>query len=182
MTLTATRDALDVDKKWYLQTRVERHDGEDSHWSIGEEGQVYLSVKTLRSDTPIHAIWSGGDVGNGGAFYIPDEGVEVGVAFDDGEFEGDAFVVRVFGTVPAAIAPGKLLLISPMTEIRDEDGEASALPTMADFNALKSVVNSLISLFNAHVHPDPASGFTGTPTASGSSAGDAVGTQTFRTR
>lgn len=154
----ALKELLDSERIWCIAARVAVHDGEDEHFGLSEEGHVELSVVTLRHGVEIKAFLKGGDDDGSGIWFIPSVGTEVIVNFDDGEFEGDAYVVAIVGEKPGGInlQPGKMFVIGDSVEIRSANGTAIKLPTLAD-------VQAMVNVYNLHTHPDPASGFTGTP-------------------
>lgn len=155
MTLTAMRELFKDDKIWCLAARVALHDGETVHYEVTPEGAMSVSVRTHMHDVQINALLKGG-----GIWYIPDVGTEVMIAFDNGEFEGDAYIMNPYGDSPAGLAPGKLFLLADIIEARSADGTAIKLPTWADFNALQDKVNAFILKYNSHTHVAPVVGTT----------------------
>jgi hypothetical protein len=110
MTLQATRDLLESERVWCVAARVALHDGEDAHHQMTDEGQMMVSVRTLRHDVQIWAILAGGGSADVGVWFIPPVGTEVIVNFDDGMFEGDAYIVGIHGKAPSDLAPGKVFI------------------------------------------------------------------------
>lgn len=136
MTLQATRDLLGDERVWCIAARVEAHEGEEDHFEVNAEGQITLSVVTLRHGVPINVILGGGDVNKKGVWFIPAVGTEVIVGFDDGEFEGDGYVVGIHGRSPGGIDATKVLIIGPAVEVRAENGTAQVLAYKSDVEAV----------------------------------------------
>lgn len=110
MTLTAMRELFKDDKTWCLAARVALHDGETEHYEVTPEGAMSVSVRTHMHDVQINAILKGGGAGIG-IWFIPPIGTEVMIAFDGGEFEGDAYIAGIHGDSPTGLTPGKILII-----------------------------------------------------------------------
>lgn len=155
MSMDNVKAALTDERVAAVAARVARHEGESSHYRVNDEGDLVVSVLTLQHEVPIEANL-GALVGGGGkgVWQIPDVGVEVMVAFDDGAFEGEAYVVGYYpsGSSPGGLAPGKIFILGNNVEIRSTGGSAQAVAYKADVEDVISKLNSLISLFNAHTH------------------------------
>lgn len=67
--------------------------GETSHFFINDEKNVVLSVEINHYGTVVRANLSN----TPGVWTIPDVGTEVLVGFDNGEFEGEAYVIGTYG-------------------------------------------------------------------------------------
>lgn len=118
MTLTALKQLIgEGDKVWCLAARVEVHDGEEDHYDVTAEGAMMISVKTLRHDVPVWALLKGGGVGIG-VWYIPPVGTEVLLGFDDGEFEGDAYIAGIHGHSPEGLVPDTILVIGDIVNVQ----------------------------------------------------------------
>ncbi len=113
----------------------------ENHYSL-IAGQLMIHVVAKTSKTPIWAHMDGGGRLGRGVWSIPDIGTEVVVAFDDGEFEGDAFIVGTHGRLQGVLNTGVTLLVDDSVEIRSVSGTAHALPTKADFDGIISIMNS----------------------------------------
>lgn len=166
MTLAATRDMLKDERVWCIAARVELHDGDTQHYEINGEGQIIVSVRTLRHGVPIWAVLRGGDSEGRGVWQIPSIGTEVIVEFDDGMFEGDAYIVGTHGNPPAAAAnPNLLLVLSPNVEIRSVNGTAKKLSLNEELAALTDKVNTIIDSYLIHNHSGGTlgGGLTGSP-------------------
>lgn len=160
MSLAGLRALFDGGPVATSAARVELHDGAtgpNGHYYVNSEGDIIVTVRLHHHDVPIDANLSALVGGRGaGVWCIPDVGTEVIVAYDEGDMEGEAYIVGAFGAPPNGLAPGKVLVVGLEIEARSADGTALKLPTLAD-------VQDLVNTFNTHTHPDPASGFTGTP-------------------
>jgi len=155
MTLASMKELFADDHVWCLAAVVALHDGETEHYEVNKEGQMSVQVRTHLHDVQITAILRGG-----GAWYIPDVGTEVMIAFDEGEFEGDAYIMNLYGDTPSGLVPGKFFILADEIQIRSADGTAVKLPTWADFNALQDKVNAFILKYNTHTHVAPVVGTT----------------------
>ena len=154
MTLPAMKELMGDDRVWAMAARVALHDGETSHFDVSDEGHIMLSVRTLRHDAPVTALLKGGDDNGAGVWFVPAIGTEVIINFDDGMYEGDAYVVAIVGEKPGTldVQPGVLYLVNDTIEARSVGGVAQSLAFQTKLNALESKVNSLIAKHNTHVH------------------------------
>ena len=121
MTLTAVRDKLRDERIWCMAALVALHDDagpDDEHFAYEENGQISISLRTLKHDIPIRAYLSGGTA-NVGVWFIPPIGTEVVVNFDNGEFEGDGYIVGVHGTPPTNLQAGQVLIRGTKVNICD---------------------------------------------------------------
>jgi hypothetical protein len=158
MALTALRDLLDEDKIWCLAARVALHDGRTQHYEVSEEGAMTVSVRTHRGDVQIDALLKGG-----GFWRIPPIGAEVMLCFDDGEFEGDAYIVATSEDSPDGLAPDKIFILADSTvEARSASGAAVSLAKQSSVTALENKLNSFITKFGAHTHILALTAGTGT--------------------
>lgn len=153
MTLPATRDLLSPDQVWTVAARVAKHDGQTVFHRIGDEGQMILSVRTHSHDVQIDAIMKGGSSDGSGIWIIPSEGTEVLIAFDNGEFEGDAYLVGVYGDSPVGLIPGRTLVIGDEIEIRSVNGTANRLALLSD---VQSVDDKYANHLHAHSSAGPS--------------------------
>ncbi len=118
MTLTSLKQLIgEGDKVWCLAARVEVHTGQSLHYEKTAEGAMMISVQTLRHDVEIWALLKGGAVGIG-MWFIPPVGTEVLISFDDGEFEGDAYIVGIHGHSPDDLTPDKILIIGETVNVQ----------------------------------------------------------------
>lgn len=142
MTMTAMRDLLAGEGVWCVAATVQLHKGELTHFQKQRNGQLMISVVTNQHAVPFWATYKGGDILGRGIWMIPGIGTEVMLCFDQGDFEGDAFIVSMFGSAPdEAVAENITLLIDDTVEIRSLSGTAQGLLTVADGNALKSAIS-----------------------------------------
>lgn len=156
MSMADLKELLRDDRAWVVSARVEAHDGEDQHFEINEEGDIIVQVKTVNHEVPIRAnldSFAGGSDGSG-VWHIPDPGTEVLVAFDLGEFEGEAYIVgrTSGGRAPTSLVSGQVLVLGNSVQIRTPTGTAIELPTKADVQAVVNLLNDLISKYNSHSH------------------------------
>lgn len=156
MTLQATRDLLKDERIPAVAAHVAVHDGESKHWELSDEGQMLVSVVTNNHGVEIWAILRGGGFDGHGVWSIPAVGTEVVLGFDNGEFEGDVWVVGVHGKPPSGFDDTKTLVIDDAVEIRSVNGAAQVLATKADVDALANFVQTMTM---------PVSGATAGPTA-----------------
>lgn len=150
--MTATRDLLRDERIWTMAARVAPHDGQTDHFEYTDEGHIMVSVRTLRHDIPLWAIYRGGDDAGTGVWYIPSLGSEVMLNFDGGEFEGDAYIVAVIGEAPTGLVVDKVYVLGPEVQVRSVGGTAQSLAFQEKLNALEDKVNSLITKHNSHTH------------------------------
>jgi hypothetical protein len=121
-------------------------DGGD-HWShVGKDGARQLLIRVIgkTSHTPIWAHACGGYRGGRGIWQIPDIGTEVLVSFDNGDLEGDAFIVAEFGRANVDITADTLLLLDQLIEARSVGGTANSVATKADLQTLKDAITNAI--------------------------------------
>ena len=141
-----------------VKATVAPHENSGSHWSVNADGDLEVTVLTHSHAVPITALLGALVGGSGkGVWMVPPLGTEVLVAFPDGDYEGDAVIVGVMptGSVPSGLTDGKVVIVG--IEVLVHDGAGGAVPL-----ALKSDVDSLRTVFNAHVHV-----VTGTASPSG---------------
>ncbi len=152
--MQALRDMTKDDRMWCIAARVALHDDNDGdHYAISSSGQLLVSVKTLQHSIPIWAICSGGDKVKNGVWTVPALGTEVIIQCDDGDLEGDCFLVGLLGVAPSGLEPGKTLVLGDdAVEARSPGGSAQSLAFQAKLNALENKVNSLIAKYNIHTH------------------------------
>jgi hypothetical protein len=146
------REAMRDDRSHTIAARVQKHEGESKHYEVNAEGDLIVSVVGVLSGTPIWANLGALCGGNGkGVWVIPDEGVEVIVAFDDGDFEGEAYIIGMHpsGSTPAGMIPGRVYIYGVEVLIGNGSGGEEPLITKTQFDA--------------HVHPT-GTGPSGTPT------------------
>lgn len=161
MTLAALRDLLNTEDKIYcLAARVGLHDGETVHYRVTAEGAMQVDVLTHRHSIQVSALMKGG-----GFWRIPPIGAEVMLCFDDGEFEGDAYLVSPHEDAPTGLVIGKTFVLDDTVEIRSADGTATKLPTWADFAALVNFIQAMTLPVSGATAGPPAPGTV--PTGSG---------------
>lgn len=147
--MASMRQALADDRIHAVAARVTTLDGETEHYAVNDEGDVIVSVVTAQAGVPLWCNLGALTGGGGkGVYVIPDVGVEVVVVFDNGDFEGEAYICgyTTGGAAPAGLTPGKVLVIGAAVEIRSVSGTAQELVTKADFDAHKAA-------YDAHFHP-----------------------------
>ncbi len=121
-------------------------DGSD-YWSLvgpSDARQLLIHVVTKGHRTPIWCHAQGGGRRGRGCWSIPDVGTEVLVSFDNGQFEGDAFIVGEFGRLSDSIDASTTLILDSTVEIKSVGGTAVKLPTIADMDALKNAISNAI--------------------------------------
>jgi hypothetical protein len=146
--------------------QVHVEDGKSTHWELTDEGNIIVSVLLYAGAIPVWAVLS--DIGG---LRIPVVGTEVLVAHYGG-IEGVAVIVGTLPKVTLAIAEEaatKRLIIDDQVWIYDGMGTPVAL-------ALKSDVDAVKSWGDAHVHADPATGWTSTPVIASTPTPDPVPT------
>ncbi len=146
MTLPATRDLLDNERVAAINARVAIHDDRTTHWRVGDEGQILVTVLSHQHEVPIEAIWGGGSLDGRGLWYIPDVGTEVMVTFANDEFEGDAYIARCYGDSPFAEGEENctLLIGSDRILIRTPGGSTKRLMTVDDGADLKTAIQNTV--------------------------------------
>ncbi len=139
-----------------------------AHWSLsGEAGarQLLIHVVTKNHHTPIWCHAQGGSRTGRGVWAIPDVGTEVLVSFDNGAFEGDAFIVGEFGRhAGASLSENATLIVDGTVEIRSLNGTAVKLPTLADVQSIRDALH----------HHEHAYVWTGSPGSGTTTAGPLV--------
>lgn len=155
-----------------VAARVAKLDGHPDVFDVNEEGDVIVSCLTLNHEVP---IWANLDTLAGssghGVWFIPDEGTEVMIGFDDGDFEGEAYIIgrTSSGNAPEGLAPGKVFVLGVEVQVRSPNGTAQPALTMDDYTSLKSWLET-------HVHSGVTTG-PGTSAVATTPVPDAVGTQ-----
>jgi hypothetical protein len=134
MTLTAMRDLLADDRTWTIAATVQKLPGQDSHFKKSND-QLLISVLTNTHAVPVWVIHGGGDLSGFGVWLIPSIGTEVMIAFSDGEFEGDAFLIGMFGRRDD-VDDGVTLLCGNKVKIIAED-EVHVVADTVDVDANK---------------------------------------------
>jgi hypothetical protein len=165
VSLTSLRDHLRDERVWCVAARVALHDGDSSHFDTAKNGQLIISVRTLRNDVPIWAMMNGGDVDGKGLWKIPAIGTEVMIGFDDGMFEGDAYIMGFMGKPPTDLAEGETIIADDTVYIGQKIGAESIIKAETFFNALDIMLAAIAT----------AVGTSGTP-AGATAAGGAITT------
>jgi hypothetical protein len=177
VTLVATRDLLESEKEWVISAIVRVLENETQHWSRSAEGVMLVSVETTGHGIGLWVMLGGGDDAGTGVWMIPAVGTEVVVGFDDGDFEGNGRLIAIHGHAPVGMMPNVTLVLGASIEARSAGGVATKLPTLADYNALRTT-------FNTHTHAVATTGTssaqTGTAAAVTSPVGSPAGTSTFK--
>lgn len=128
--------------------RVEAWDGETEHHEVNEEGDVVVHCKMHSGGTPVKANL-GPMAGSRGAgvWLIPDAGTEVVVASDNGNFEGELYLIAMHptGNVPAGLVPGKVLVIGTSVEVRTFDGTPERGPRFETYRTREDTMFSAVT-------------------------------------
>lgn len=147
MTLQSIRDITDEQMIPCIAAVVALHDGESTHYVLNDEGQLQISVKTHRGQQ-INAILSlDADSDGGGIWRVPALGTEVLVVFNEGDFEGDGYLVGKhpgrITSLPTGLAPGTTVVQDGAVLVRGIGGTAVALALKSDVDALAAFVSTL---------------------------------------
>jgi hypothetical protein len=97
-----------------------------SFWSV-TDGNLLIHCVTKGSHQPLWCHQRGGSRLGRGVWWIPDLGTEVLISFDEGQFEGDAFIVGEFGRAPSGIAENTTLILDNSVELRSVGGVAEKM-------------------------------------------------------
>lgn len=171
MSLVHLKHLLRDERVWCVAARVEVLDGQSAHFDTNAEGDLIVSCLTVNHDVPIWAnldSLAGGANGEG-VWFIPDPGTEVMIAFDDGDFEGEAHIVSRTsgGRAPAGLGPGKIFVIgarievratskvliaSPIIEAADAEGGGQKLALLSELDDLRKYVRDQFSVGAGHIH------------------------------
>lgn len=144
MAMSSMRDALRDERVPAVAARVAVHDGETSHFTVNDEGDLIVSVVTAGAGVPLWANLHGVDKAGHGQIWIPAVGTEVIVIFDDGNFEGEAYIAASYpsGSARTSWEPGTLYLVADKVsvtahDVRISDGSGGEQPlvTKAEFDA-----------------------------------------------
>lgn len=136
--LSNLRALLEDERVWCVAARVAVLEGDAKHYEVNEEGDMTIGVVTLQHGVPIRAnLDSLSGSGGNGIWMIPDVNDEVIVAFDGGEFEGEAYIVgrTCGGTQPGdgelgPLAPRQIFVVGERIEVRASDKVLIAAPTV----------------------------------------------------
>lgn len=122
--LANLKELLRDEREWCVAARVALHDGDARHYTVNEEGDYVISVLTLQHEVPINANWSM----QPGWYSLPELNDEVMVAFDGGDFEGEAYIIgrtssgrKVEDGEAGELAPGQTIMVSARIEGRASD-------------------------------------------------------------
>ena len=181
-TLENLRDHLRDERIAAVAAHVELHEGETVFWRVNDEGDIIISVVTNQHGIP---MWVNLDVVAGGAgrgiYMLPAIGDEVLVGFDDGDMEGEGYVIgRTTGGrgAPLGLAPGKVVVVGLEVLIHNGDGVCEPTVRLSEHQALcdklddhrhayvdvgTPTLTSTPTLDPTGVTPDPMPTATGTP-------------------
>jgi hypothetical protein len=156
MGIANLKELLRDERIWCIAARVDLHDGQTSHFETNDEGDVIVSVRTVIHDQQIWAnldSMAGGSDGSG-VWHIPDPGTEVVICFDQGDFEGEAYIVgrTSGGRAPQGLTSGTIFILGNNVQVRSPSGVANKLPTFDDLSNLKDYVNAQFSSVGGHTH------------------------------
>jgi len=189
--LSSVRDLANADEKIsMLIARVVVPAGESKHWFETKEGHIALSVKTHRYGLQINALLTTMCGSARGVWAIPDVDTEVIVGFDEGDVEGDVFVLGIAGHKPPTQITDsdvRLVLIGDEIHAIKEGGTAEALAFKSDVKAISDYNNVQFNTLVGHTHSGGTiSGSTGPPVEGGGVGGtpgtcpDPVGTDVLK--
>lgn len=145
----AMKEHLADERIWTIAARVAVHDGESTHYEINGEGQIQVSVITLRHGVPINAILTGGDGSGNGSWKIPSVGTEVMLTCDDGQFEGDVFISGFAGKPPANIAQNETQIVDDTVYIGQKTGAQKMVKGETYRSAEDTLINAMTAAFAA---------------------------------
>ena len=136
--LSSLRDIVkDEEPLFVVLAVITVHEGESSHWYKTKEGHIAVTCKTQRHGAPLDAILPTHLGNSRGVFGIPDVGTEVAIGFDHGDYEGDAFVLAVYGSViPSVMDDTKVAIVGEEVHVIAPGGEAKSLMTKDDGQAI----------------------------------------------
>lgn len=184
MSLAALRKAVMDDRIHVCAAVVDLHDGETLHYFVNDEGDLVVSCRTLKNDIQVNANLGALLGTNGrGVWYIPDVGTEVMLAFDNGDFEGEAYIIGSFpsGTTPENLAPGRIFIQGMEVVVRSPNGTANKLPTLEDLQGVVTYLQKQFDTVAGHTHAGvgapPTEGLGG---VGDGSAPDPVGTTVLK--
>lgn len=125
--LSSLRDLVkDEEMAHVVLAQVVVRDGETAQWYKTAEGHIAVTCKTHRHGSPIDAILPTLLGNSKGIFGIPETGTEVAIGFDGGDFEGDAFVLAVYGgVIPSSMDDAKIIIVGDEVHVTTSDGGTS---------------------------------------------------------
>ena len=171
LNMPVIRDALKDRSLWCGLALVKKHDGEDSHFDISDDGDVILSIVVMPEGTPVHArLGSFGGGAGLGIWRIPLEGCEVAWICPHGDIEeADMMVI---GTLSTGELPQDLkddndqmvMVHDEKIQIRSKNADVNIdadnlvnLQGGNNFVALANLVNTELgkikTFLEGHVHP-----------------------------
>jgi len=116
----------------------------ENHWDV-VDGCLLIHCVTKGHQQPLWAHASGATRLGRGLLQIPDLGTEVLISFDMGLFEGDAFIVGLFGrSVSDGLAENVTLLLDDKVRIKSVGGTSVPLGTLPDLQALRDVFTNWV--------------------------------------
>jgi len=132
------RDLLRDERVPAVAAHVALHAGETSFWFVNDEGDIVISVVTNQHGVELHAnldVIAGGS--GRGIYMLPALGDEVLVGFDDGDFEGEVYVISRTtggGGAPEGLAPGKVVVVGLEVLVHSGDGVCEPLVRKSEFD------------------------------------------------
>lgn len=145
-------------RQWVVLGRVDRHDGEATHFrfdvdALGQRA-LFVDVVSIPGDVELTCVLPG----EGGIWRIPAVGRQVYVALPDGIIDGWPSIIAVVGepaeasglsesTAVIQLAPGQRLLV------HDGDAaDAKRLATIDDVQAVVTYIDKQMDPAHGHVH------------------------------
>lgn len=139
------RDLLRDERVAAVAAHVALHAGETSFWFVNDEGDIVISVVTNQHGVELHAnldVIAGGS--GRGIYMLPALGDEVLIGFDDGDFEGEAYVISRTaggGGAPEGLAPGKVVVVGLEVLVHSGDGVCEPLVRLSEHQALVDAID-----------------------------------------